>query len=275
MQTGVGVRIYRAEGTSDRSGRAEGAAGAPAVPQGLGSPRLDIPSTYDSKLAPTASAIRAKIFRYPCGAVEVVCVPERAKNSLWAMPTDLTHRNFWEENARRAATQFRRACLTADLRYMLTTTTRSNILDFCESRDHITRLMRELRRRHAGIAYMGAPEEQKRGAWHWHVLIDRRLEAVSVRSTWRNIVGSAGGNIDLQYFHDPVKGALYASKYVRKTFAKFKLADRSAKYLRSRNIEVAPVDLELGESLRLLSAAGWSGEMVKFEHGGFGACSWR
>lgn len=171
----------------------------------------------------------------------------------------------------RAATQFRRAALAADLRYLLTTTYRENLLDYPTSKGHIQAVLRGLRRRYSDFRYVGAPEMQKRGAWHWHVLVDRRLPASEVRELWRAQVGD--GNIDLQHFSDPVKGALYAAKYVRKGFGEFRVP--GVRYLRSRNIEVQSVKLSESEAAEALAQAGWSGEMFALDTGGWWAASWR
>jgi hypothetical protein len=112
---------------------------------------------------------------------------------------------------------------------------------------------------------------QKRGAWHWHLLLDRRLEASEVRELWRAQVGE--GNIDLQHFDDPVKGALYAAKYVRKGFGEFRVP--GVRYLRSRNIEVSSVKLTQSAAAEALQEAGWSGEMFPLDTGGWWAASWR
>lgn len=230
---------------------------------GSGSPRLDISTSYDHG---------AILYRYPCGAVEVVCNPKT---------TDFPHRDRVTtpdkardrgvEVARRAATQFRRAALAADLRYLLTTTYRENLLDYPSSKGHIQAVLRGLRRRHSGLRYVGAPEMQKRGAWHWHVLLDRRIEAAEVRELWRDQVGD--GNIDLQHFRDPVRGALYAAKYVRKGFGEFRVP--GVRYLRSRNIEVQCEKATQSAAYEFLAAGGWSGEVFALDTGGWWAASWR
>lgn len=154
---------------------------------------------------------------------------------------------------------------------MLTTTYRENLTDYDVSKDHMQTLLRRLRRLEPGIQYVGAPEMQKRGAWHWHLLVERRLDASTVRDMWRDIVGD--GNIDLQYFAQPVTGALYGAKYVRKGFGEFRVP--GARYLRSRNIEVMCDKVSEVEAYEALNAAGWSGERFPLDTGGWWASSWR
>jgi hypothetical protein len=176
--------------------------------------------------------------------------------------------------ARRASTMVRRCAMSADLRRMLTLTTRDNLEEFRESRHQAELLLRRLRRSEPGIRYVGAPEQQKRGAWHWHILVDRYLDADSVRSMWRGVCGD--GNIDLTLFPDPLTGALYAAKYVRKSFGEKRLLiGGGARYVRSRNIEVICEKVSQQAAYEVLAAAGWSGECVALDTGGEWAASWR
>jgi hypothetical protein len=162
--------------------------------------------------------------------------------------------------------------MSADLRYMLTTTYRENLTDYDTSKAHMQALLRRLRWSETQLRYVAAPEMQKRGAWHWHCLLDRRLDAAAVREDWREIIGGSG-NIDLQFFDDPVKGALYAAKYVRKGFGEFRVP--GVRYIRSRNIEVQCVEANETDAARWLTEAGWSGEIYPLDTGGWWGATWR
>jgi hypothetical protein len=177
-----------------------------------------------------------------------------------------------KRSAMRAATQFRRAAMAADLRYMATATYRENVTDYGRSRHDIEIWLRRLRRSRPGVQYVGAPELQKRGAWHWHVLVSVRLDADEVRGWWRDIQDGAG-TINLRYWDDPLKGALYGCKYVRKGFGKLRVP--GVRYLRSRNIEVTCEEMEEGQAVEALDSAGWSGEIYPLDTGGWYANTWR
>lgn len=219
------------------------------------------------------------LYRYPCGAVEMVDVPPRGANAVGVCaparePDEAEFLGRHRAKARRAATMVRRCALAADLRYMLTLTTRANILAFGESRHQLENFLRRLKRAHEGVRYVGAPEQQKRGAWHWHVLCDRYLEANPTRRLWRGVCGD--GNIDLQHFQDPLQGALYAAKYIRKAFGQDRfLVGAGARYVRSRNIEVQSEKISAGKAFEVLAASGWSGETLPLDTGGVWAASWR
>ena len=240
-----------------------------AAPVGVGSPPLDLitPTSYDSD---------AKVYRYPSGAIEA-CFTHRTVTPVGAVfrmgkgersPEAKEARG--KEIASRAASQFRRAAMAADMRYLLTCTYRENLTDYPTSKSHVQALMRSLRTDYSGLRYVGAPELQKRGAWHWHVLTDTRLDAREVRAHWRRIVGD--GNIDLVHWDDALKGARYAAKYVRKGFGELRVP--GARYLRSRNIEVHSERMEQTLAFELLGEAGWSGHVVPLETGGTWAASW-
>jgi hypothetical protein len=243
---------------------------AAAQQQGVSSAPLDLitPTSYDRP---------ARVYRYPSGAVEAVFTHTNGKTvgavfRLGKERSDEARGTRDREVASRAASQFRRAAMAADMRYLLTCTYRENLTDYPTSKSHVQALMRSLRADYSGLRYVGAPELQKRGAWHWHVLTDVRLDAREVRAHWRHIVGSDNGNIDLVYWDDALKGARYAAKYVKKGFGELRVP--GARYLRSRNIEVQSESRTRDETFELLAAAGWSGQVVPLETGGSWAASW-
>lgn len=231
-------------------------------------------------ITPTSYARAAKVYRYPGGHVEVVCVPTGPTPP--GIVRRLRVRREGEEEAsgeqggrsreiaQRAASQFRRAAMACDMRYLLTATYRQLVTDYPTSKHHIQLLLRSLRTDYSGLRYVGAPELQKRGAWHWHVLTDTRLDARVVRKHWLRIVDD--GNIDLVHWDDALKGARYAAKYVKKGFGELRVP--GVRYLRSRNIEVVCDQIPTDEAFSELSAAGWSGHCVWLETGGWWASSW-
>jgi hypothetical protein len=142
--------------------------------------------------------------------------------------------------------------MSADLRNMLTLTTRANVTDYTESRTHLSAFLARMRREFPGVQYVGAPERQKRGAWHWHLLCGQYLPANVVRDLWRRVVGD--GNIDLQYFEDAMIGARYAAKYISKAIPSCRI--KGARYVRSRNISITPRVIGAAEVVQLLEQAG-------------------
>lgn len=135
----------------------------------------------------------------------------------------------------RARTRVRHLCKGLGADTLLTLTYRENVQDLQTTKKHLKEFIRRLRRVLPGFAAVAAFERQKRGAWHVH-LACRRIEAVMtdkgghrvksfnlIRSVWRSVVGSLGGNIDVARRkatsqRSPARLASYLSKYIVKAF---------------------------------------------------------
>ncbi len=137
--------------------------------------------------------------------------------------------------ARRAKANVRRKCKAQGLDNLLTLTYRANQTDqtLCEA--HLKEFLRLMRKNLRGFGYVACFEQQKRGAWHVHLAVQKlpalmearngvRVKSFNVvRALWRHVVGDLGGNIDVGRWKgtarkSAAKCAAYISKYVLKMF---------------------------------------------------------
>lgn len=137
-----------------------------------------------------------------------------------------------ERSARRAKTQVRRLIKAKNLDTMLTLTYRENMTDRARMARDFDVFMKRIRRIFPGFEYVCVFEEQKRGAWHAHLAVQRVQshylhKGVLVKSydllraVWRAVVGQ--GNVDISRARrhsqrNIAKLAAYLSKYLSKTF---------------------------------------------------------
>lgn len=97
--------------------------------------------------------------------------------------------------ARRARSRLRHLVLALRADHLLTLTYRANVRDFGKASADLGRFVRRVRRAKPGWHYVAVAEEQKRGAWHWHLAVCGRQDVALLRAAWRHVVGE--GNIDV------------------------------------------------------------------------------
>lgn len=236
-----------------------------------GSPRLDIHTSYDR------GRYLIRVTRYPSGLVEVIATPRRDSPDSGQKPTPRVSGNpRREDSLHRTKANIRRRLMALDAQYLLTLTTRANTTDYSLSREQVSKFLRKLRRAYPGLHYCGTPEQQKRGAWHWHLGVNQRICARTARTLWRDVV--TDGNIDLQH-----RNALHVARYVSKYIGKDVNGTLpGAAYVVSRGIP-DPITEEYTsdepyEALSVLAEANpdWSGSILHLpEHRGYWAASWR
>lgn len=66
-----------------------------------------------------------------------------------------------------------------------------------------------------GGVYVAVPERHRSGAWHWHILTDRRIRVEALRASWSAYNG-VRCRTHHKRFSDARAGAAYAAKYVGK-----------------------------------------------------------
>lgn len=98
--------------------------------------------------------------------------------------------------ARRARSRLRQLILASGCDHLLTLTYRENITDYRQACFDLSAFVRKVKREQSGFVYVGVPEKQQRGAWHWHLAVVGRQNVVFLRNCWRGVVGE--GNIDVQ-----------------------------------------------------------------------------
>jgi hypothetical protein len=98
--------------------------------------------------------------------------------------------------ARRARSRIRRLILSAKADHLLTLTYRENITDFERSANDFAKFVKRVKAVLPGWIYIAIAENQKRGAWHWHIAVVGRQDVTLLRDMWRHVVGE--GNIDVR-----------------------------------------------------------------------------
>ena len=182
------------------------------------SPKLDIGTIYDQK-----GSHYLRVLRYPNGGLEGIIRQRNieghggSKNRVVAA-AEADASGEADSAPRRARTCIRRHIMGSACDRMLTLTYRENFSDRDLADQQVSALLRIIKRWHKGIGYLAVPEYQKRGAIHWHIALNTRVEATRVRKAWNKILEKSGlsGNINLQYFPSAAKQAAYLAKYVSK-----------------------------------------------------------
>jgi hypothetical protein len=100
--------------------------------------------------------------------------------------------------------------------------------------------------------YVAVAEEQKRGAWHWHLAVCGRQDVALLRASWRHVVGE--GNIDVSApgakgRNDALALVRYLGKYLAKGFDECRQLN-ARRFRSSLGIAVSMQSLELPEEYR-------------------------
>lgn len=190
---------------------------------------------------------------------------------------------------RRARSRLRRLILSANADHLLTLTYRSNVTDFNQACLDLSKFARLVKAKMPGWIYIAIAEEQKRGAWHWHMAVCGRQDVVFLRDTWRKVVGE--GNIDVS----PPKGhgkhrqlaiVKYLGKYLSKGFKEGNRELNARRFRASLGISIPYTSIPLPFEQRG-NAVGYAVEMLKAQVGEVGfiwksddmpagwACSWK
>ena len=72
---------------------------------------------------------------------------------------------------RRARSRIRQLILTVRADHLLTLTYRDNVTDFKRACSDLNKFVRIVKDQLPGWVYIAVPEQQKRGAWHWHMAV--------------------------------------------------------------------------------------------------------
>jgi hypothetical protein len=167
-------------------------------------------------------------------------VPSRNPNK--AGKGDSTDRAAHEDRAvRRARSRLRQLILASGVTHLLTLTYRANVTAYDQACDDLSRFVRRLRSRLPGWIYVAVAEQQKRGAWHWHMAVKGRQDVKLLRAEWLGIVGA--GNIDVKPPRDRKANrrlalVRYLGKYLAKTFESNERALNAHRYRATRGIAI-------------------------------------
>ncbi len=252
---------------------------------GVAVPRLDKRTYFDREQGKCS----IKVHDYGGGLCEIgysfngsILVPKASRG-------EAEDRDVHEMRAiRRARSRLRQLVLAANADHLLTLTYRDNVTDFQQACADLVRFIRAVRVHLPGWVSIAVPEQQQRGAWHWHLAVVGRQDVDLLRSSWRGVVGD--GNIDVQQpksrsTNRRLALVRYLGKYLAKGFQEGNRELNRHRYRASHGILIPSQTLELPPERRqdvsgfvleqLQAHAGSVGFVWADESGLMGwACSW-
>ena len=187
-------------------------------------PLLDLSTTYDHE-----NPVTARVYTFLDGTFEMgyTCGSKgRKSHKKFDQDADGDHQTL-----SRARSAVRRLVLSLPGKAFLTLTYADNQTDYKAAKADLQAFVRRCRHKYGKFPHVAVAETQKRGAWHWHIVLDGFYPYQEIRELWTH------GFIDIRKVSNPRKAANYIGKYLTKTF-KTKWPAREPRYLRSRNIEV-------------------------------------
>lgn len=262
----------------------------PPRPGGAASHRLD-KRTHLDKLAKLEQGRYRIILRdYGRGLGEIgwSFIPSLLPNKSGRGLSD--NREFNEDRAiRRARSRLRQLVLSTRADHLLTLTYRANVTDFSQASQDLSKFVRMVKAKLPGWVYIAVAEQQKRGAWHWHLAVCGRQDVGTLRACWRRVVGE--GNIDVKPPKSRVQNrqlalVKYLGKYLAKGFKEGNRELNARRFRASRGIEVPAQSLTLPVEYygrvrvfaegQLMAAAGAVGFVwVATDKPAGWACSWK
>jgi len=151
----------------------------------------------------------------------------------------------------RARSTVRRRCLAIDAKRMLTFTMpgadKWNDQELSDAWRMFRNVLQRLRRKGIAFQYVAVPEKQGRGAWHFHVAVDRYLRIQAIQREWFAV---GGGNVDVKLFKhrhysNAVEGCSgYIAKYIGKDLEGAEFGRNRYRTSRGIKIDIERVNIE-------------------------------
>lgn len=126
-----------------------------------------------------------------------------------------------ERNLKRIKRNSRRLALANNLTVHMILTFKENLQDVDISDEYFKAFIKRLRETYPGIKYIATREYQKRGAIHYHVLINQRVDQKKVAKIWGH------GFIKLVQHKNKLKAVMYVLKYINKDIVENKFITRN------------------------------------------------
>ena len=199
------------------------------------------------------------------------------------------HRDKNEDRSmRRSRSKMRQLILTTKADHLLTLTYRKNVTDFSQSTKDFSSFIRKVKFSLPDFIYIAVAEQQKRGAWHWHLAVRGRQDVNLLRLAWRSVIGE--GNIDVNAPREAQKGRQFAliqylGKYLGKGFSEGEHKLNARRFRSSQGIKIPYLSIELPNNDR--NVLGFAIETLRDKVGSVGhiwtsedctagwACSWK
>ena len=193
-----------------------------------------------------------------------------------------------DRSMRRSRSKMRKLILSTKADHLLTLTYRDNLTDFAQSAKDFSSFIRKVKFAIPDFIYIAVAEQQKRGAWHWHLAVRGHQNVSLLRLAWRSVVGD--GNIDVNAPKLSQKGRQFAliqylSKYLGKGFADGEHKLNARRFRASQGIKIPYLSIELPNND--CSALSFAVETLRVRVGSVGhvwisddcmagwACSWK
>lgn len=193
-----------------------------------------------------------------------------------------------DRSMRRSRSKMRKLILSTKADHLLTLTYRENVTDFAQSAKDFSSFIRKVKFALPDFIYIAVAEQQKRGAWHWHLAVRGHQNVNLLRLAWRSVVGE--GNIDVNAPRTAQKGRQFAliqylSKYLGKGFAEGEHKLNARRFRASLGIKIPYLSIEMPNNDR--NALGFAIETLRDKVGSVGhvwtsddctagwACSWK
>lgn len=116
-----------------------------------------------------------------------------------------------ERNIKRVKRNVRRLAFSNDLGQIhMVLTYKDNMQNSDKSDNHFKKFMFELHKLYSSVKYLATREFQKRGAIHYHVLLNQRIDFKKAQKLWKY------GFITLVPHENQLKSVMYVLKYISK-----------------------------------------------------------
>jgi hypothetical protein len=120
-----------------------------------------------------------------------------------------------ERNIQRVKRNVRRLAFSNDMGQIhLVLTYKENMKDVDKADKHLKKFIYELRQIYPYVKYIATREFQERGAIHYHVLLNQRVDVKKVSKLWNK------GFIKLVAHKNQLKAVMYVLKYINKEVGK-------------------------------------------------------
>lgn len=156
---------------------------------------------------------RIKVFNYAPDVKEIVEVDNvgfGCKGGRLGRKSNEVSAEDRERNIKRIKRNCRRLALANELTVHLVLTYRKNMQDVDKSDENFRIFIKEIRAIYSKLKYLATREYQKRGAVHYHVLLNQRIDNKKVQAIWKH------GFISIMQHTNKLQAIMYVLKYISK-----------------------------------------------------------
>lgn len=181
---------------------------------------------------------KIKIYNYSPDVKEVIEIDHmgfgRAGGRKGKLSNEVSEEDR-ERNLKRVKRNCRRLAFANNLSIHLVLTYKVNMQDIDKADEHFKEFMKDLHVIYPNVKYLATREFQKRGAVHYHVLLNQRVDNKKVQSIWGH------GFISIIQHTNKLKAIMYVLKYISKevgeTVMKTKNGHTKKAYLSSKGLK--------------------------------------